>query len=130
MAKLINGYGEDLLSKEEFGALAIFYDRIAEHPRRFRELDTEDPEVWYHEPEEGRLIQAGTPLSANTFNPRDHAIWSLYIMIDNLLNRLTDMSVGVGVIDGATGTDSFVLLYTDFIVYEGWIDELNQRVVM
>ena len=52
-------------------------DHVVEYPGAFRERDIGGGRI-LHEPDEGAVIQPGTPLSATFFNRKERAIWSLF----------------------------------------------------
>ena len=58
-------------------------DHVVEYPGAFRERDIGGGRI-LHEPDEGAIIQPGTPLSAKFFNRKEYAIWSLFGLYEEL----------------------------------------------
>lgn len=119
------------LSYEEFKKGTFWRDHIVEFPGRFKEIiDTEDPSLVSHEPNEGNIIQQGTPVNARNLGLRDHAIWTLYKMVLDLAGEIPKLQTEIATLTGSSETNGFILSMTDFEIIEGWYDVNNQKVVM
>lgn len=119
------------LSFEEFKKGVYWRDHIVEFPGRFKEVeDSKDPTLIYHEPNEGTIIQKGTPVSATNLNFRDHAIWTLYQLILPLKTKIENLEVEISTMTGAAGTNSFIVDIQDFEVIEGYVDPITGNVMM
>lgn len=112
-----------------------FLDHVVEYPGRFKEITNEDGTI-DHEPAEGDIIQAGTPLSAFYLGRMDHGIWTLFQLMRDLKDDMLNLVLIVGALKGSIvnnmGSNIFFveILDPEVEIIEGWIDEVNSRVVV
>lgn len=130
MAELGDKYKGEL-SFDDFKKGTYWYDHIVEYPGRFKEwVDPEDATIVGHEPWEGQVIQQGTPVNAKNLNLRDHAIWTLYSLVNSLTNEVIRLQTEISTLTGSNETNGFILEVTDFEIIEGWYDVNGSKVVV
>lgn len=121
----------NLLTFDEFKDGIYWRDHIAEFPGRFHEVeDPEDRSIVAHEPAEGKILQQGTPVNAANLNFRDHAIWSLYQMVEPLITKIQNLQAQMDTMTGAQSANTFVIRPSEFMILDGYLDPVTGNISM
>ncbi|MBU5676761.1 hypothetical protein KQI88_10050 [Alkaliphilus sp. MSJ-5] len=111
-------------------------DHISERPGTFREIQNQDGSVT-HIPDEGEILQTGTPVSANKLNHMDEGIYQANRQAKINRNDITSLAVEVAILKNAAlnnFTDNiFVVNFANLDSVEltnGVYDEVGKRVVI
>ena len=76
-------------------------DYISERPGTFREVQNQDGTVT-HVPEEGEVLQEGTPVSANNLNHMDEGIYDANRQANTNKDDITSLAVEVAILKNAS----------------------------
>lgn len=96
-------------------------DHISERPGTFREVQNPDGTVT-HVPEEGEILQEGTPVSANNLNHMDEGIYNANKQAKTNKEDITSLAVEVAILKNAS-LNNFT--HNIFIVNFETLDSVN-----
>lgn len=111
-------------------------DHIAERPGTFREVQNPDGSIT-HIPDEGEILQEGTPVSANNLNHMDEGIYKANRQAKTNKDDITSLAVEVAILKNASLNNfthnifmvNFATLDSVELIH-GVYDEVGKRVVI
>lgn len=111
-------------------------DHITERPGTFKEINNNDGTVT-HVPQEGEILQEGTPVSANNLNHMDEGIYNVNRHAKDNRDMINRLAIEVSILKGSAVNgithNIFVVNFEkldDVNLQKGYYDEVNRRVVV
>ncbi|MCQ4924764.1 hypothetical protein NE686_16795 [Tissierella carlieri] len=111
-------------------------DHIVERPGTFREIQNSDGSIT-HVPEEGNILEEGSPFSANRMNHIEDGIYNVSRQANINKDDITSLIIEVAILKGNAlnniGHNMFIVNFVNLDSVElahGVYDEVEKRVVI
>lgn len=114
----------------------IWVDHIVERPGTFREVQNLDGSIT-HIPDEGNILEEGSPFSANRMNHMEDGIYNVSRQANINKDDITSLIIEVAILKGNAlnniGHNMFIVNFTNLDSVElahGVYDKVGKRVVI